>query len=168
MPSSIKPSFRWSPVPTLSEDNTFFKTKQAVLPVVPRTRLVQTQWKKIKTKIWVSTRKNSQILWMDLEKLVKIDAFGPKWPVLGPKWENLDFFGHFFKYQKFGFYEKNPIIGFGQKGRFWAKMAIFGPFLGQNFENEIFLQKSENVTFIHSWSCNFVQESRKTLWADSV
>ena len=42
------------------------------------------------------------------------------------------------------------MIGFGeigQNGRFWAKKAIFGPFLAQNGENEIFAAKSKTVTF---------------------
>ena len=29
----------------------------------------------------------------------------------------------------------------GRNGRFWAKMAIFGQFLGQNGENKIFGKK---------------------------
>ena len=43
--------------------------------------------------------------------------------------------------------------GFGEIGRnsrFWAKMAIYGQFFGQNGDNEIFSQKSENVTSVHS------------------
>ena len=39
----------------------------------------------------------------------------------------------------------------GQNGRFWIKMAIFGPFLAQNGENEIFSPKNETVTFLRNW-----------------
>ena len=31
----------------------------------------------------------------------------------------------------------------GQNGHFWAIMAIFGQFLGQNGENEIFQEKAK-------------------------
>ena len=77
-----------------------------------------------KTKKLVSMRKIRKILWPDLEKLVKIDVFGPKWPFLDC---------------------------------FLAKMA----------KTRFFRQNQKNVTSVHSWSCNFVQETRKILWADS-
>ena len=36
----------------------------------------------------------------------------------------------------------------GQNGCFWAKMAIFGPFLAQNGENKIFFAKKRNCHFL--------------------
>ena len=36
----------------------------------------------------------------------------------------------------------------GQNDRFWAKMAIFGPFLAQNGENEIFFAKKRSCHFL--------------------
>ena len=87
-------------------------------------------------------------------------VFGQKWPNFGQKRAkkpNFRFFPmnfrYFFKDQKVSFYGKNqqnPMNGFGEIGKngcFWAKMAIFGPFLAQNGKNEIFLPKSKTVTF---------------------
>ena len=51
----------------------------------------------------------------------------------------------------------------GQNDHFWAKMAIFGPFLTKNGENEIFSPKSENVTSVTFISPNFVQKIRTIL-----
>ena len=83
------------------------------------------------------------------------------------------FFGHFFKTQNWVLWEKSersndwiwrnwskwPFLG--QNGNF---LRVFGP---KNSKTEIFSPKSENVTSVHSWSCNFVQETRKILWTDS-
>ena len=77
--------------------------------------------KKIATKKLVSMAKTNKIIWTDLEKLVKMDVFGPK-------------------------------------------LQIFWPFLVQNGDNKIFSSKSKKVTSVHSWSCNFVQETRKILY----
>ena len=54
----------------------------------------------------------------------------------------------------------------GQNDHFGGKMAIFGPFFTKNGENEIFSQKSENVTSFTFISHNFVQKIRKILWVD--
>ena len=62
------------------------------------------------------------------------------------------------------------MTGFGeidQNVHFWAKMSYFWQFLPRNGENEIFLEKSENVTSVSLLCRNFVQETRTNLWTDS-
>ena len=42
-----------------------------------------------KTKNWVSMRKFRKISWLELEKLVKMAVFGPKWPFLDRFWPKM-------------------------------------------------------------------------------
>jgi len=61
------------------------------------------------------------------------------------------------------------MTGFGeidQNVRFWAKMSYFWQFLPRNGENEIFSEKSENVTSVPLLCRNFVQKTRTNLWTD--
>ena len=51
---------------------------------------------------------------------------------------------------------------FWSKWPFWAKIAIFGPFLTKNGKNEIFSPKFENVTSVAFISHNFVKKSEKS------